>query len=687
MLEYVSVSPVQFCIINKVDRIARNRLDDAVIHATLRGRNIQLVSVTENIDESPSGMLMHGILATIAEFYSLNLAQEVVKGLKQKAIMGGTPGLAPLGYLNIRTTSGGAEIREVTTDPDRFHLVKFAFDSYATGDWTLSQLAEELNRRGLTTRESPKRPARPITTTALHKILTNPYYKGLVTFQGAVHEGTHTVMVTAEAWLALQQILARNNQTGQRPQKHDHYLKGILYCSCGAKLMFERPCGNTGERYDYFTCSGRRRGTTTCTRAAILTERIERKIEDSYTTKSLTSAQATDISNILTEVFDRLEGSDKDERAALTAQRTKLESEQLKLVQAHYADAIPVTLLKSEQTRIQNGLTAIQTRLDGLHTRYADARAGLAALLQILTDLHGLYLRCEPPERRILNQALFTKIVVDEDENVTFDTKEAVSAVISQKNTTQIARYTEDENSPGMHEGQVSTFDLPVDLRGFEPLTPCMPCRCATSCATDPRSQANAHLTTVLVYNNPPGKMKSSGLLGNPGRVAHHGIHPIDAGSYPNRFRNRKSGAIRPEAFQLVDAALLLVKDMHNHVTKVQQHPACRTAPLTAQTLHARFKETILNFVRNGKHVPLRRTAHQKKHIGKRKQRRNIKREQLTPARLMSGKRSHTQRTHSISRSRHSHPHQTQVTSQTSPQSSHIQPYPQWQSTSPPPLR
>ena len=70
MLEYVSVNPVQFCIINKVDRIARNRLDDAVIHATLRGRSIQLVSVTEKIDESPSGMLMHGILATIAEFYS-----------------------------------------------------------------------------------------------------------------------------------------------------------------------------------------------------------------------------------------------------------------------------------------------------------------------------------------------------------------------------------------------------------------------------------------------------------------------------------------------------------------------------------------------------------------------------------------------------------------------------------------
>lgn len=84
MLDYIAANPVRYCIINKVDRLARNRLDDAIIHSTLRGANISLVSVTENIDESPSGMLMHGILASMAEFYSLNLAQEVIKGIPRK---------------------------------------------------------------------------------------------------------------------------------------------------------------------------------------------------------------------------------------------------------------------------------------------------------------------------------------------------------------------------------------------------------------------------------------------------------------------------------------------------------------------------------------------------------------------------------------------------------------------------
>lgn len=96
MLDYLADHPVRYCIINKVDRIARNRLDDAVIHATLRQAGVTLVSVMENIDETPSGMLMHGIMASIAEFYSLNLAQEVTKGLVQKATIGGTPPTKPL---------------------------------------------------------------------------------------------------------------------------------------------------------------------------------------------------------------------------------------------------------------------------------------------------------------------------------------------------------------------------------------------------------------------------------------------------------------------------------------------------------------------------------------------------------------------------------------------------------------
>ncbi len=68
MIDYVKEQDVTYCIVHKVDRLARNRADDVAIHLALKEAGVVLVSATENIDETPSGMLLHGIMSTIAEF-------------------------------------------------------------------------------------------------------------------------------------------------------------------------------------------------------------------------------------------------------------------------------------------------------------------------------------------------------------------------------------------------------------------------------------------------------------------------------------------------------------------------------------------------------------------------------------------------------------------------------------------
>src|ERR1700692_2074714 len=148
MLTYIKEHPVDYVIVHKVDRLARNRLDDAQIHVLIQNAGAVLVSATESIDETPSGMLLHGIMSSIAEFYSRNLANEVVKGMEQKAKTGGTPGRPPLGYRNVRLVNqDGSEVRTVDVDPERAELIAWAFTEYATGKWTLRQMTAELERR------------------------------------------------------------------------------------------------------------------------------------------------------------------------------------------------------------------------------------------------------------------------------------------------------------------------------------------------------------------------------------------------------------------------------------------------------------------------------------------------------------------------------------------------------------
>jgi site-specific DNA recombinase len=132
--------------------MARNRADDVAINIALKQAGVQLVSVTENIDDTPSGILLHGIMSSIAEFYSRNLANEVIKGSVQKAKSGGTPSRAPVGYLNVRRFENGMELRTVDVDPTRGPLMAWAFEAYATGEWTTRSLLASIHRFSIVAR-------------------------------------------------------------------------------------------------------------------------------------------------------------------------------------------------------------------------------------------------------------------------------------------------------------------------------------------------------------------------------------------------------------------------------------------------------------------------------------------------------------------------------------------------------
>lgn len=258
MLDYVQKRPVDFVIVHKIDRLARNRADDATITNQILATGAHLVSTTEAISSTPSGRLLHGIMASIAEFYSHNLATEVMKGMRQKAIQGGTPGRAPLGYLNqCLHDRGGREVRTVILDPDRGPHITWAFKAYATGEWSISELTAELNRRGLTTRPGPNTTAHALNLPNVHRLLRNPYYQGIVTLNGVEHPGSHEVLVDPVTWAAVQNILV-SRRNGERSRKHDHYLKGTVYCiECGRRLILQHTRGKNGTVDEYFICHHR----------------------------------------------------------------------------------------------------------------------------------------------------------------------------------------------------------------------------------------------------------------------------------------------------------------------------------------------------------------------------------------------------------------------------------------------
>lgn len=364
MLDFIREHAVKYVVVHKVDRLARNRADDVAINLAIHQAGAELVSVSENIDQTPSGLLLHGIMSSIAEFYSRNLATEVIKGSVQKAKNGGTPGRAPIGYLNVRRMVDGREIRTVEVDPLRGPLMAWAFEAYATGDWTIRRLLDELTARGLATVPGKRGPGKPLEVSHLHRLLRHPYYIGVVRYRDVLYPGRHEALTTPEIWHEVQRLLSAKNYAGEKQRKYPHYLKGSIYCGqCGSRLIVTHATGRRGSTYPYFICLGRQQKRTNCTQRAIRIEQAEAAIAAHYATVQLSEAEVERLEVFLGEELSKLR-ADADRDRKVEARRLRQhEAERKKLLDAYFADAIQLDLLKSEQDRLGAQIASAEGRL------------------------------------------------------------------------------------------------------------------------------------------------------------------------------------------------------------------------------------------------------------------------------------------------------------------------------------
>ena len=268
------------------------------------------------------------------------MAAEVKKGMGQKVKNGGTIGRAPLGYLNVRRVDEkGREERTVVLDEERAPLIKLAFEEYATGNWTVAALAEHLAACGLTTRATSKIPSVPINEKALHKIMVNPYYKGVTTYQGVEQAGRHEPIVSPEVWDKVQRILA-SHLNGERTRQHPHFLKSSVYCAaCGSRLIISNERKKNGLVYPYFVCAGRHsKRVKDCKMRAVLVDVIERKIEEIYDNYQIPSELKATLESYLLGIIERDKQKADTELAAIGRQKNQLEHRRKKLLEAQLAE-------------------------------------------------------------------------------------------------------------------------------------------------------------------------------------------------------------------------------------------------------------------------------------------------------------------------------------------------------------
>jgi site-specific DNA recombinase len=411
MLTRVSEGDIDYVIVHKVDRLARNRADDVAIVMHIRQAGAQVVSVSENIDETPSGLLLHGIMSSIAEFYSRNLATEIIKGSTQKAKKGGTPFRAPLGYLNTREIVDDREIRVITLDPLRYKHIRLAFTLYATGQYSLAELAAILEERGLVSRKTRKCPGGSLGTNRLSALLRNDYYVGIVHYDGKTYRGRHEPLVSEEVFMLVQEVLASQRQSGERCWRHHSHLRGTLYCrECKGRLYFVRVRGNGGE-YDYFVCSGRQKGT--CKQGWHRVDEVEAAVERCYANIQLSDRRRKRIGQLVRAHLDKLTTTANIEIARAQHTLNKVEQQERKLLDRYYAERVSQRLYDQEQDRFARERIAAEKMIDNLTVDREKLLDALDVALSLTKDIQAAYRQADPAQQRLFNQAFFERLEVD----------------------------------------------------------------------------------------------------------------------------------------------------------------------------------------------------------------------------------------------------------------------------------
>ena len=249
--------PFETILVWKYSRFARNREDSVVYKSMLRKQcGIDVVSISESTGDDKMSILFEAMIEAMDEYYSINLSEEVKRGMTEKAKRGGVLSVAPFGYKVI-------DGEYVKVDSEAL-IVKEAFSDYLAGSGFLT-IAKKFNAMGVKTHRG-----NAIENRTIEYWLNNPTYIGKTRWNptGAtsrdytnknviISDGTHEPIIDDDLWNAVQQKLKEDKakyKSHMRAPKRgmSYWLNGVLRCGkCGSTLV------NTGG---FYLCGNRSKG-------------------------------------------------------------------------------------------------------------------------------------------------------------------------------------------------------------------------------------------------------------------------------------------------------------------------------------------------------------------------------------------------------------------------------------------
>jgi DNA invertase Pin-like site-specific DNA recombinase len=253
-------------LVYQLDRFARNRYDSAINKQRLKKNGVRVISARENISDDASGILVEGVLESMAEYYSAELSQKIRRGMNINAEKhlsnGSNPGL---GYVV-------DEERRFHIDPETAPIVREIFEMYASGK-TATEIVTYLNAKQIRTSRG-----NVFNKNSMNRILRNRRYIGYYIYGDTEVPDAMPRIIDDELFNRVQRILDRNKKAPARARaKEEYILTTKLFCGyCREMMVGYSGTSRTGTMYYYYICKNARKKQ--CAKKIVNKQAIEDRV-------------------------------------------------------------------------------------------------------------------------------------------------------------------------------------------------------------------------------------------------------------------------------------------------------------------------------------------------------------------------------------------------------------------------
>ena len=394
--------PFERILVWKFSRFARNREDSVIYKRLLEKHGVRLISLNEPVDDTPAGQMLEGILEVLDEFYSANLAEDTVRGMRHNASLGfHNGGTTPVGYRIKRTGDEHSPKGVFEPDPEYAPVVKRVFAEALAGHGCVS-IASTLNDEGL---YAPR--GRPWTKERIGYMLRNEVYTGVRSWGvgGKRRQAgkadppirivdSHEALVTVEDFARVQAVMKNRRRDVIHPRRLGgrYLLSGLLVCGYCGKLFVGH--GAKSGKVHYYGCQTKsKRGAKACRATLLNTVQADAAVTDQLREVVLTPEHFGELVRLVNEEMAARTESAGEELDAVEAQLAAARRKAMLLWEGVEAERMPMEMAAPRIRHWNARADELQARREVLrqHTRgtpgYSVEESTIANYVEGLRDL------------------------------------------------------------------------------------------------------------------------------------------------------------------------------------------------------------------------------------------------------------------------------------------------------------